>query len=225
MLSRLISFLALILLIGCGEPLSSAPDSRILLMGDSMMAANQETGKAVSDVLEAQLGEPVIDRSVMAARYFFFVPLAGEAGLRLPKQYRDGHWQWVVMNGGGNDLVFGCGCGRCAHMLDRLISADGRHGAIPDLVVRIRAGGARVIYSGYLRNPGTATLVKSCKPAGDELDRRLSLMSKFDPGVIFVSMADVVPYGDLSYHAFDRIHPSVKGSRAIALRIAAVIAP
>jgi acyl-CoA thioesterase I len=160
----------------------------------------------------------------VGARYFFYLPIAGEAGLRLPAQYREGDWNWVVLNGGGNDLVFGCGCGKCAHMLDRLISKDGRHGAIPDLVARIRAGGAKVIYAGYLRNPGTSTPVKACKPAGDELDRRLGLMSGFDSGVTFLSMADIVPYGDLTYHGIDRIHPSPKGSKAIGLRIAAAMA-
>ena len=48
-------------------------------------------------------------------------------------------------------------------------------------------------------------------------------MAARDAGVTFVSIADLVPDGDSSYFAIDMIHPSVKGSRAIADRIAGVI--
>jgi hypothetical protein len=33
----------------------------------------------------------------------------------------------------------------------------------------------------------------------------------------------MVPHGDLSYHAIDRIHPSVKASREIGARVARII--
>jgi acyl-CoA thioesterase-1 len=39
----------------------------------------------------------------------------------------------------------------------------------------------------------------------------------------FVSLADLVPEGDTSLHARDHVHPSVKGSRAIAARIVAAM--
>ena len=71
-------------------------------------------------------------------------------------------------------------------MVDRLISKDGKSGAIPELVTRIRATGARVVFSGYLRNPGLYTPVRSCKPFGDELDRRLARMDAADPGFCMV---------------------------------------
>jgi acyl-CoA thioesterase I len=193
-------------------------------LGDSMMAANQAARQSVADVIEAELGEEVIDRSVVGARYFYFLPISGSAGVKLTAQYRPGKWDWVVLNGGGNDLLFGCGCGKCDVQLDRLIAADGKSGAIPAFVAQIRAGGAKVIYTGYLRNPGVRTPIKSCRSAGDELDRRLAIMAARDPGVIFVSLADLVPFGDRSFHAPDLIHPSAKGSRAIGARIAQRIA-
>jgi acyl-CoA thioesterase I len=223
MIRTILSFLALSLLFGCGEPVSQAAGARILVLGDSMFATNRANNAAVSDVLEAELGVKVLDRSVFAARYFYALPISGAAGLRLTSQFREGDWDWVVMNGGGNDLLFGCGCGPCQGVLNRLVSADGRSGAIPAYVARIRQTGARVIYSGYLRNPGMATPIKHCGPAGNELDRRLALMAGFDAGVTFVPMADLVPYRDTSFHAMDRIHPSFKGSRGIGQRIARVI--
>ena len=221
-LRAVIGMLVLVLWIG---PLAAGPDPLILVMGDSMLASNRIEGQAVADVLEADLGQPVVDRSVAGARFFHAFPITGAAGMRISAQYRAGNWQWVVLNGGGNDIVLGCGCGKCTHLLNRLISPDGRSGAIPKLVKAIRDDGARVIYAGYLRNPGTSTPVKACKPAGDELDRRLAILATIDPGFTFLSMADIVPFGDLSYHGIDRIHPSPKGSRAIGNRIAAEIRP
>lgn len=218
-----LALLALALLFGCGEPVSQGTGARILVVGDSMFATNRANNAAVADVLEAELGTEVLDRSVFAARYFHPLPISGAAGLRLTTQYREGDWDWVVMNGGGNDLLLGCGCSLCQGVLDRLVSKDGRSGAIPAYVARIRESGARVIYAGYLRNPGMATPIKHCGPAGNELDRRLTLMAGFDAGVTFVPMADLVPYRDGSYHGLDRIHPSFKGSRGIGQRIAAVI--
>jgi len=212
--------LSCLVLSGCGESVTSTTKSRILLLGDSMMAANSIGRNTVADGIEAALGQEVIDRSVPAARYFYFLPISGAAGLRLDAQYRPGPWKWVVMNGGGNDLLFGGGCGKSTKQLDRLVTPDGKHGAIPAFVANLRASGARVLYVGYLRNPGMATPIKACGPAGNEMDRRLAIMASLDKGVDFLPISDLVPYGDTSYHQLDRIHPSPKGSRAIAARIA-----
>jgi acyl-CoA thioesterase I len=198
---------------------------RILLLGDSMFASNRVTNGSVADSIEAALGLDVVDRSVLGARYFHALPISGSAGLKVTAQYRPGAWKAIIVNGGGNDLLFGCGCGLCDEMLDRLISPDGRRGAIPAFVADLRSTGALVVYAGYLRNPGTATPVKACGPAGNELDRRLQELDKLDPGMVFLPMSDLVPYGSLLYHQPDRIHPSRTGSREIGLRIARVIGP
>ncbi len=197
---------------------------RVLVMGDSLMAWNGTRGAAVSDALGRLLGVQVKDHALAGARYFYILPLSGAAGLRIRAQFRGGPWDYVVMNGGGNDLLFGCGCGRCKRMLDRLIRDDGRAGAIPDLVRDIRASGAKVIYTGYLRTPGVTSPVEACGPLGDEMDTRLARMAKATEGVIFLPLADLVTKnGDTSFHATDLVHPSLKGSRAIAARIAPLI--
>ncbi|MCU0817504.1 MAG: SGNH/GDSL hydrolase family protein [Cypionkella sp.] len=221
---RILQILGLsFLLLSCGEAVTSNSTARVLVLGDSMLASNGAQGKAVADVLERELGQEVIDRSIPGARYFYKLPVTGAAGLRIPAQYRAGKWDWVILNGGGNDLLFGCGCGPCGGVLNRLVSPDGRSGTIPAFVNEIRQTGARVIYVGYLRNPGTATPIRGCRPHGDELDRRLTRMASFDSGVTFLPLADLVPHGDWSWHQIDRIHPSEKASAAIAARIAKVI--
>lgn len=225
MLRALLALLSLSFLLSCGETITeSTKDARILLMGDSMMAANRTSGRSVADAMEGKLGEEVIDRSVYAARIIYGLPITGAAGLSIPKQYpQQGNWDWVVLNGGGNDLIFGCACGYCSEMVDRLISPDGSTGRIPELVNRLRADGAKVVYSGYLRNPGLFSPVRPCKVYGNELDRRLARMDARDPGVIFLPMSDLVPDGDPSLHQDDLVHPSPKGSAAIGARIAAAI--
>jgi acyl-CoA thioesterase I len=104
-------------------------------------------------------------------------------------------------------------------VINALVSKDGQTGKIPTLMRRIRADGARVIYVGYLRNPGVNTSIKSCGPAGNELERRLQRTATLIPGMTYVSVADLVPSGDRSYHQQDQVHPTVKGSAAIARRV------
>ncbi len=224
MFAKFMSLVALFLLLSCGEPVPRGGEAKILLLGDSMMASNRVTGQSVAAVIEAGLGREVVDRSVPGARYFYALPISGSAGLNIPKQYRPGPWDYVVLNGGGNDLLFGCGCGRCDGVINRLISSDGRSGAIPAMVKTLVSDGARVIYTGYLRNPGVQTLIKSCGPAGNELDRRMQRLAALEPGMQYVLLADLVPYKDRSYHQVDLIHPSAKGSQAIGQRIVALIA-
>jgi hypothetical protein len=216
--------IALLILTLCLSSPAQAEVPRVLVMGDSLMAINRLFGSSVAQSLSKQVGNPVQDNSALGARYFFSLPLLDIAGMDIRSQFNGGPWDYVVMNGGGNDLLFGCGCGKCTLTLNRLISWDGMKGTIPNFVAKLRATGARVIYTGYLRTPGLISPVESCGPLGDEMDRRLALMASRDQGITFMPMSDLVTRdGDRSYHGFDLIHPSVKGSRAIAARIAAVI--
>lgn len=217
-------FWGVVLVLGCcGEAV--APQAQVLMMGDSLLAVNGLTGHSVGDALEKTLGQPVTDRSVMGASFLYPLPLSGAAGLKISAQYARGDWDWVVLNGGGNDVLWHCGCGRCDRFLDRLISRDGRSGAIAKQVAKLRGTGAKVAFIGYLRSNGFASPVDKCAATGDEMDRRLTRMAATDPGVVFVPLADLVPEGDTSFYSPDRIHPSPKGSAAIAARIAKAIRP
>lgn len=217
--------LALTVLSGSAEPVSRHENARILLMGDSMMALHGMSGASVSDAMERRLKEPVVDRSVIGARFLYRLPVSGAAGLNITKQYRKGDWDWVVLNGGGNDILFGCGCGPCAQRVDRLISKDGRKGAIPGFVSRLRRDGAQVLFVGYLRTPGVTSPIEHCVDEGREMDARLARLAALDRGVHFLSLDGLVPNGDRSYHALDLVHPSAKGSDAIAARITDRITP
>ena len=200
---------------------SEAP--RILVLGDSFMTSNGSAKASVSHELKRLTGGQVKSRAVAGARFMYAMPVTGALGLNISKQYRSGNWDYVVMNGGGNDLWMGCGCGKCTRRMEKLISADGTVGAIPALAARARAEGAKVIYVGYLRSPGRGSPIEGCKAVGDKLEARVHEMAKRDPGIIYVSLQDMVPDGDGSFHGVDMIHPSPKGSKAAAQRIAAAI--
>ncbi len=204
----------------------SEPQSktRILAMGDSMMAWHSVARRSVSHAIEDALDEPVASTAVSGARVLYKLPITGAMGLKISSQYRKGDWDWVVLNGGGNDLWFGCGCGKCTRKLDKLISEDGKRGAIPMLVQELRQKGAQVAWVGYLRSPGAWSPIEGCRDNGDALEARIARLATLDRGVHFVSLADLVPHGDRSFHGADMIHPSVKGSREIGKRVAAVIA-
>lgn len=197
---------------------------RVLVMGDSLMASHRLEGAAVANDLGKLLGVAVKDHSVIGARYFHILPISGSLGMRIDAQLHGGPWDYVVMNGGGNDLLFGCGCMACKKMMERLITANGKSGAIPKLVASIRAKGAKVIYTGYMRTPGLTSPIEGCTAVGNELERRLAKMAKLDDGVTYIALANLVKTpGDTSYHDIDLVHPSRKGSAAIAALIAAHI--
>lgn len=210
---------------GCQENVADNEGARILSVGDSLMAWNAFSGNSIPQVIEQHLGENVVDRSFSGARMLIGRASEDSSGnLSIPQQYVGGDWDWVVVNGGGNDLMFGCGCVACEGTLNRLISPDGSSGAIPDLVRKMRAGGARVLWFGYLRSPNLLTPIEHCKDEGDELDARLARLARRQDGLIFVPMSDVVPPGGLSYFSADLIHPSRKTSRLVGQRLAEVIA-
>ncbi len=220
MLKRL-AWAAALALCGCTE--APQAGSKVLVMGDSLLAVNGLTGQSVAAGLERELHAPVTDRAVLGAGFLYPLPLSGAAGMKISAQYVAGAWDWVVLNGGGNDVLTRCGCGPCGALVERLISADGRRGAIPAEVARLRATGARVVYVGYLRSNGFDSPVDKCAATGDEMDRRAARMAAADAGVVFVPLADLVPSGDTRFYASDRIHPSPMGSAAIAARIARVL--
>ncbi|MEJ6708004.1 MAG: SGNH/GDSL hydrolase family protein [Amylibacter sp.] len=189
-----------------------------------MLAAHRISGRAVSNSIERSTGLNVRANSVLGARIIYNLPISGSLGLNIGKQFRKGDWDWVIMNRGGNDLWLGCGCSKCDRNLIKLVSKGGSSkGATPKLIKKIRATGAKVIYVGYLRSPGARSPIEHCRDEGDDLEKRVKPYADTDAGVFHVSIRDLVPSGDRSFHGADMIHPSIKGSREIGKRVAKVI--
>ena len=216
--------LCLFFLAGCVEPVGrDAGGSRILAMGDSLMAWNSNGGAAISDAVERTLGEEVTDRSVVGAYMIYNLPISGSLGFRIGSQYVDGPWDWVILNGGGNDLWLGCGCGACEQRLNKMLTETGEQGEVANIIWRLQKTGAKVVVLGYLRTPGKESPIEHCSAIGDVYEARLERLAARNRDVYFISNRDLVPDGDLSFHAADRIHPSRKGSAAIGARVADLI--
>ncbi len=205
-----------LLLSGCAAP-QVRTDKQVLFMGDSLLAWHRLKNASVAQVLRRDLGARVVDRSMIGAG------MVSRTGVGIPSQYVAGDWDWVVVNGGGNDLWLGCNCNRCDRRMRAMISPDGRQGTVPEMVDEIRQTGARVLLVGYLRSPGFGSVIEHCRDDGDELERRMQVYAQRTEGVEFLSLKTMVPEGDMSFHGPDRIHPSTKGSTAIARRIAGII--
>lgn len=203
--------------------LAAKPDARILTIGDSVMWWNAEQGGSIADAIAAHLGEPVVNLAVPGAAISHPDPDMAVEGLDIRAQYRMRGWDWVVVEGGANDLGDEGGAGSCARVLDELVSADGRRGDIPELVRRIRLDGARVVALGYYALPAPADEDGFCGDTLPALTRRIEVMAALDPGVVFVAMADVVSPADRSAYDRDGVHPSARSSQAIGRKIADVI--
>lgn len=188
--------------------------TKVLALGDSMMAWNGPSGQSIPRYLAQYTGATVTDNSALGATF-----LTGG----IATQYVNGGWDWVVINGGGNDLLWGCGCGNCIGTIENLIRPRSRTGKMIELGEAARRSGAKVVFVGYLHSPGVSSAIDGCRNAGVMLESRLDEYARSTPGVYFVSLRDLVPYGDHSFHGADMIHPSPKGSSAVARRIASVI--
>ncbi len=222
-MQRLFLNMISVLLLAAGSVCADQQDARILAMGDSLMAWHGVTGRSIPHAISRELEEPVVNRSIGGARILYALPISGAIGMKISKQYRPGNWDWIVLNGGGNDLWLGCGCGRCERKMNRMISQDAKTGAIPELVARLRATGAQIVYVGYLRSPGVGSVIDGCRDEGDELEQRISTLAQQTEGMHFLSLVDLVPHGDRSYHGLDMIHPSLKASKEIGRLIAEII--
>ena len=203
--------------------LAAKPDARILTLGDSIMWWNADRGGAVADAIAASLGAPVVNLAVPGAAISHPDPAAAAEGLDIRTQYRRRNWEWVVFDGGANDLGDEGGARGCAIVLNELVSADGRKGQIPDLVRQFRADGARVVALGYYDLPSQSAQDGYCGDSLRTLSQRIEIMAGLDPNVLFVSMADVVSPADRSAYDPDGVHPSPRSSQAIGRKVAAAI--
>ena len=117
-----------------------------MLLGDSVMAWNRDTGESVGDALQNATGKAVVNVSVGGA---VMLDQQG-AGDLIPEKYVDVDWAWVVFNGGANDLAQLCGCDRCDSVLDDLVTADGQQGRIVESIQTVlQEATSRVAYVGY----------------------------------------------------------------------------
>ncbi len=196
-------------------PKRSSP-ARILAVGDSILAAHRGRGASIPDIVANRTGHVVTN---VAQNGAWVTPGGGVT--TVPEQRLDGSWDWLLLNGGANDLNGRCGCEACDAVMDELIAADTRSGALVDLVEQARTQGTRVLYVGYARFPEGARFgFDRCDEELVELGRRVAALAERVPGAWFVDVSSVT---DEAYFVADRVHPSLEGSRVIGEQAARTV--
>lgn len=196
-------------------------DSSIVVIGDSVMAWNRSHGSDVGSVISAELDRTVVSRATFGAQ-IRASNLAGLFGLSIPGQLPPGRWEWVVANGGANDLGFSCRCTSCEDEIEALISSDGQTGEIPRLIERARSQNARVVWLGYYRAPET-TSFQGCRPGLVEIERRIARFAASNDDVFFLDAETFFEPPLPELFDPDKTHPSAKGSALIGREIAKII--
>jgi len=206
-------------------PAPAANSGPILAIGDSILKWNAEVDSAIPDVLGQTLKRPVTNSAVSGAHLSLPEPNADQPTYDIRQQYQPQDWDWVVMNGGANDLAGNCACETCSPLIDDMIGEDGLSGEIPDFARQVTATGSKLMYVGYYAMPSDARFgFDQCNDELDAHNTRLAKMAAALPNIWFVSAAAVVSPQDLNAYDADRVHPSAAGSQQIGQHIAEAIA-
>lgn len=202
------------LLAACVE--ESLPEAEILAIGDSVIWWNSGSEAAIADVIADDLGVRVANAAIPGARV-----LAGSENI--PGQYQSGPWEWVVLDGGANDLGGSCGTARADAVLDLLITQDLTNGAMPRLLARVRGDGPQVVIMGYYFLPEETQDFAGCTGVFTALNSRLEAYADQTAGVYFTPASAVIDPDNPAHFDRDGVHPSPLGSRLIGRQIATQI--
>ncbi|MBN2804246.1 MAG: SGNH/GDSL hydrolase family protein, partial [Deltaproteobacteria bacterium] len=147
----------------------------IIAIGDSIMAWNSLDTNTIPDVVADSLGTESYNGAIPGSTFLESI----DSNLKkIPDQYIDDDWKWLIMDGGANDLNDRCGCGKCDDVLDTLLSDDGKTGAIPDFVKEITDKNIKVAVMGYYHVPASAMYgFADCNDWVDKFNERLKTLS------------------------------------------------
>lgn len=192
-------------------------DAELIAIGDSLLEWNMGEG-SIPEVIGESLDRPMYNASVGGSNF-----LDGASDV-IPEQYVSGDWDWLVLDGGANDLNDRCECGDCDEIMDEMLSADGQTGVMADFVREVADSGVQVMIMGYYGIPETAEFgFDQCIPLISELSARQAALAGSDAMIEFADAAEVVDGTDLSMFDDDHVHPSLAGSAAVGAFLAEAI--
>ena len=207
-------FTYLLIFSACQSSEKGENTGRIQAIGDSFLDFYSDEEASIPHVVGNELSMEVQNNSVSGA-----ILLDSEEAIH--SQYEPGSWDWVLVNGGGNDLEEQCACGDCDAYMDEIISEDSESGAIPDLLHSIREDGNRIVLMSYFSIPNEAEEFSNCNDELDTMRARYQGFAAEHDDVIFVDAGDVVSYDtNPEAYADDLIHPSLEGSQIIGAYVA-----
>ncbi|MEH6674655.1 MAG: SGNH/GDSL hydrolase family protein [Sulfitobacter sp.] len=226
MIKSILSRAGLMAMLMLGLTLSACTDRTpkgggdILVIGDSVMAWNGSNDQAIPDAMATALDRDVISKAVPGAQFSNDSTLLSAVGFDIQDQYPGGRWNWIIVNGGANDLGFNdCKCGACTPVVDTLIGADAASGEVPAFLSRLRSSGAQVMWMGYYAGNGKGSF-EGCRDDLVLLERRIARFAAQTPGVTFLDSELVIDRNDPSLFASDNTHPSPKASALIGAYLA-----
>ena len=201
-------------------PLAAVAETRVLVLGDSILAWNTLRGGSIPQQLNRYKGISVRNEAASGA---VFSGSKGLFGREITKQFPGGTWDVIVLDGGGNDLMRECGCGRCNAVLDQLVSPDGRSGEIPAFLDALAQRSTRIIWLDYFPTSVRGGPFAPCRDELAVLEQRMKTVARQRGKVTFVDAGAVYDPNDMSLYARDLIHPTPKGGGRIAKLLAQTI--
>ena len=185
--------------------------AEIYAIGDSIFDWYVGSGDSAPEKLGKNLNREVYNAAISGAM------MTDDSEYAIPNQYQEGNWDWIVMDGGANDLNDLCACGECNDVQDNI------EAALTDFVAA-REAKISVIIWGYYGIPENAEFgFDRCGEELAELSVRQQAIAETDNGIHWVDGREVIDGQDSAAFDTDMVHPSVMGAELIAKQIADVI--
>ena len=207
-------FLFLTCLSGCEEvDRGSLQNTKILAIGDSIFEWHIWNQHSAPEHVEMELGISVYNN----ARSGSLITEETPTGIR--NQYIEGDWDWIVMDGGGNDLNTLCQCNNCSDVQDEIESKYKEF-----LQQLLEKEDLKILIWGYYGLPQKAKYgFDECHDDFEELSRRQKKLADTNQRIFFVDGREEITGDDKSYFYIDKLHPSRKGTEVIGRQISEVI--
>ena len=191
----------------------SKNNAKILAIGDSIFEWHIWNQHSVPEQLGRELGMSVYNNAISGSL------ITEETPTSIRNQYIEGDWEWVVMDGGGNDLNILCQCDKCSETQDKVEAVYKEF-----LQQLLERENLKIIIWGYYGLPEKAKYgFDECQDDFEELSRRQNKIADTNERIFFVDGSKEITGDDKSYFYIDKIHPSRKGTEVIGRQLSEVI--
>lgn len=212
------------------QPASTDPgpiraSTTVLSLGDSIFDWLHEDGQEVPQVAAAFVGLTVVNEAQQGAHLVLPAGSDREPSFDIREQWNGRSVErpdWVILNGGLNDLDQECGCNECIDVLDRLISVEGVNGELVELVGRITNGGSKLLIVGYAEFPDEP--IGFCNDILADYAERIARLAEQNQSVWFADSREVVTADMDAAFDGDGVHPTVLGAALMGNHAGAILA-
>ena len=197
----------------------------ILAIGDSILAAHNGLCQSAPHHGGIEVERHVENRAIIGSR----MSSVEGSPFDIPNRYLEGGaWEFVVIDGGANDLYAECGCGvpdgdpipDCSGVVDGIVDLQGQSGEMIDMLEDIRsdpANDATMVLVGYYTLPDDAgSDWDGCNDAMGELSARYQIVADAAADVEFVDPTATMDFiANPDFFMPDNVHPSTYGADAM----------